>query len=45
MAAAQVSRYIRFVAEMPMTITCKAQKFVMREQMVADLGLAEARAA
>ncbi len=41
----KVPRYIRFVAEMPMTITGKAQKFVMREQMMAELGLAEARTA
>jgi len=41
----KVPRYIRFVNEMPMTITGKVQKFVMREKMIAELGLAEARTA
>ncbi len=35
----KVPRYVRFVAEMPMTVTGKPQKFVMRDQMIADLGL------
>ena len=35
----KVPRYIRFVEGMPMTITGKVQKFVMREQMVGELGL------
>src|SRR6478736_6203817 len=30
----KVPRYIRFVEEMPMTVTGKAQKFVMRERMI-----------
>ena len=33
----KIPRYIRFVGEMPMTITGKVQKFVMREQMVEEL--------
>ena len=33
----KVPRYIRFVSDMPMTITGKVQKFVMREQMLAEL--------
>jgi fatty-acyl-CoA synthase len=41
----KVPRYIRFVSEMPMTITGKVQKFVMRERMVEELGLKEARTA
>ena len=41
----KVPRYIRFVGEMPMTITGKAQKFVMRDRMIAELGLAVARTA
>jgi len=41
----KVPRYIRFVAELPMTVTGKAQKFVMREQMMQELGLAESRTA
>jgi len=35
----KVPRYIRFVDEMPMTITGKVQKFVMRQKMVDDLKL------
>ena len=35
----KVPRYLRFVEEFPMTVTGKPQKFVMRDQMVADLGL------
>jgi fatty-acyl-CoA synthase len=35
----KVPRYIRFVAEMPMTVTGKPQKFVMRDKMMADLGI------
>jgi fatty-acyl-CoA synthase len=34
-----VPRYIRFVDELPMTVTGKAQKFVMRERMIEALGL------
>ena len=41
----KVPRYVRFVDELPMTVTGKAQKFVMRERMVAELQLAEARTA
>jgi fatty-acyl-CoA synthase len=41
----KVPRYIRFVDEMPMTITGKVQKFVMREKMIAELGLAVAKTA
>ena len=35
----KIPRYVRFVDAFPMTITGKIQKFVMREQMVKDLGL------
>ena len=35
----KVPRYIRFVTDMPMTITGKVQKFVMREQMLAEMKL------
>ena len=35
----KVPSYIRFVEEFPMTVTGKPQKFIMRDQMVADLGL------
>ena len=37
----KVPRYVRFVAELPMTVTGKAQKFVMRRKMVEELGLQE----
>ncbi len=33
----KVPRYVRFVAEFPMTVTGKMQKFIMREAMVNDL--------
>ncbi len=36
----KVPRYIRFVDGFPMTITGKIQKYVMREQMIGELGLA-----
>lgn len=35
----KVPRYIRFVSEMPMTVTGKPQKFMMRDKMMADLGI------
>lgn len=35
----KIPRYVRFVPEMPMTITGKAQKFVMRQRMIDELGL------
>jgi fatty-acyl-CoA synthase len=41
----KIPRHIRFVSELPMTITGKAQKFVMRERMVAELGLGVAKTA
>jgi len=36
----KIPRYIKFVREFPMTVTGKVQKFVMRECMAAELGLA-----
>ena len=41
----KVPRYIRLVPDMPMTITGKVQKFVMREQMMAELQLEAAKTA
>jgi fatty-acyl-CoA synthase len=41
----KVPRYIRFVEEMPMTITGKVQKFVMRDKMIEELGLSVAKTA
>ncbi|MBZ9865119.1 AMP-binding protein [Mesorhizobium sp. CA15] len=35
----KVPRYIRFRAELPMTVTGKPQKFLMRAAMVEELGL------
>ena len=35
----KVPRYVRFVPELPMTVTGKAQKFLMRAQMIESLGL------
>jgi len=41
----KIPRYIRFVEDMPMTVTGKPQKFVMRETMMKELGLGEASTA
>ncbi|MEO7853643.1 MAG: AMP-binding protein [Rubrivivax sp.] len=41
----KVPRHVRFVDEMPMTITGKVQKFVMRDRMIDELGLSEAKTA
>jgi fatty-acyl-CoA synthase len=41
----KVPRYIRFVQEMPMTVTGKAQKFMMRERMIEELKLNETKTA
>jgi fatty-acyl-CoA synthase len=41
----KVPRYIRFVDEFPMTVTGKVQKFVMRDEMIADLKLTAAKTA
>jgi fatty-acyl-CoA synthase len=35
----KVPRFVRFVTEMPMTVTGKPQKFRMREAMLAELGI------
>jgi fatty-acyl-CoA synthase len=35
----KIPRYIRFVASFPMTVTGKIQKYMLREQLAADLGL------
>jgi fatty-acyl-CoA synthase len=36
----KIPRYVKFVDDFPMTVTGKIQKFVMREQMIRELGLA-----
>ena len=41
----KVPRYVRFVDELPMTVTGKAQKFMMRDRMIRDLGLTVAKTA
>jgi fatty-acyl-CoA synthase len=41
----KVPRHIRFVDEFPMTVTGKMQKFMMREQMAAELGVTVAATA
>jgi fatty-acyl-CoA synthase len=41
----KVPRYIRFVTELPKTVTGKAQKFAMRELMMRELNLREAKTA
>ena len=41
----KVPKYIRFVAEFPMTVTGKIQKFRIREAMKAQLGLEEDKTA
>jgi fatty-acyl-CoA synthase len=33
----KIPRYVRFVSEFPLTVTGKVQKFIMREQMCAEL--------
>ena len=33
----KVPRYVQFVDEFPMTVTGKVQKYLMREQSIADL--------
>jgi fatty-acyl-CoA synthase len=35
----KIPRYVKFVDGFPMTVTGKIQKFVMREQMIAELGI------
>ena len=41
----KVPRHIKFVDGFPMTVTGKVQKFVMREQMIQELGLKVAKTA
>ncbi|CAN5499061.1 AMP-binding protein [soil metagenome] len=41
-ATFKIPVHVRFVEEFPMTVTGKIQKFKMRDDMVADLGLHEA---
>lgn len=37
----QVPKFVRFVESMPMTVSGKVQKFVLRDQSNAALGLSD----
>jgi len=41
----KIPRYVRFVSEFPLTVTGKAQKYLMREQMCRELSLQAVRTA
>ena len=41
----KIPAYVQIVEEIPMTVTGKAQKFIMRERMVDQLGLVETKTA
>ncbi len=41
----KIPRHVRFVEEFPMTVTGKVQKFMMRDTMIQELGLAEQKTA
>jgi fatty-acyl-CoA synthase len=41
----KIPRYIRFVDQFPMTVTGKVQKFLIRQVMIEELNLAEAKTA
>jgi len=41
----KIPRYVRFKSELPMTVTGKPQKFIMRDAMVEELGLEIAKTA
>jgi fatty-acyl-CoA synthase len=41
----KIPRYVRFVDGFPMTVTGKIQKYLMREQMLRELGVMEERTA
>jgi fatty-acyl-CoA synthase len=45
LARYKTPKYIRFVESFPQTVTGKIQKFKIREQMIAELGLCEQRTA
>jgi fatty-acyl-CoA synthase len=38
----KIPRYVRFVDEFPLTVTGKVQKYLMRQAMIEELGLAKA---
>jgi fatty-acyl-CoA synthase len=41
----KIPRYIRFVDELPMTVTGKVQKFIMRASMIEELNISENKTA
>jgi fatty-acyl-CoA synthase len=41
----KIPRHIRFVETFPMTVTGKVQKFLMRDEMIRELGLTQAKTA
>jgi fatty-acyl-CoA synthase len=41
----KIPRYVRFVDDMPLTVTGKVQKFVMREEMIRSMSLNEKKTA
>jgi fatty-acyl-CoA synthase len=41
----KIPHYVRFVHQLPMTVTGKPQKFVMRDAMIRELGIAIAKTA
>jgi fatty-acyl-CoA synthase len=41
----KIPRYVRFVDEMPLTVTGKVQKFAMREEMIRSMNLSEKKTA
>ena len=41
----KIPRYVKFVEALPMTVTGKVQKYVMRERMAEELGMVEAKTA
>ena len=41
----KIPHHIRFVDAFPMTVTGKVQKYLMRQTMIEELGLSEARTA
>jgi len=45
MAHYKTPRYVRFVDAFPMTVTGKAQKFLMRQAMMQELSLVEEKTA
>ncbi len=41
----KIPRYVRFMDSLPMTVTGKIQKYMLRQQLAAELGLQEAKTA